>query len=300
MDDIVLARTLREQGYGADEIRRLKDRGELTWLRRGAYARNAATELSVEQRHRQLIDATVPLLNDGAVISHSSAAVLYGLPIWPQALSQVHLTRDRLGGGKNRSLVRVHGAPLVDDDVTTIDGVAVTSLRRTVLDLCRALPLEQAVAAGDCALAQGLMVEVLKEALGRLGRSPGTRSARRAVRLMDGRSESPGESVSRVRIISGGLPAPEPQLVIRAPNGTSVARVDFGWTDHQTVGEFDGKIKYGRLLKPGQRIEDVVAKEKEREDAIRDLGWKVVRWTWDDLYRPGVLCDRLQRAFVRR
>jgi hypothetical protein len=300
MDDIVLARTLREQGYAADEIRRLKDRGELTWLRRGAYARNTPTELGVEQRHRQLIKATVPLLHDGAVISHSSAAVLHGLPVWPQAVSQVHLTRDRPGGGKIRSHVRVHGARLTDSEVTAIDGIAVTSLSRTVLDLCRTLPLEQAVAAGDCALVQGLVVEVLEEALGRLGRSPGTRSARRAVQLMDGRSESAGESVSRVRIISGGLPAPEPQLVVRAPNGTFVARVDFGWKDQQTVGEFDGKIKYGRLLKPGQRIEDVVAKEKEREDAIRDLGWKVVRWTWDDLHRPGVLCARLQRAFVRR
>jgi hypothetical protein len=234
------------------------------------------------------------------VISHSSAAVLHGLPVWSSAVSQVHLTRNRPGGGKSRTLVRVHGARLADQDVTIIDGIAVTSLLRTVLDLCRTLPIEQAVAAGDRALAYGLVVEGLEEALDRLGRSPGVRQARRAIQLMDGRSESAGESVSRVRIVSDGLPAPEPQLVIRSPSGTFVARVDFGWEEQQTVGEFDGKVKYGRLLKPGQRIEDLVAKEKGREDAIRDLGWKVVRWIWEDLYRPGVLCDRLQRAFVRR
>ena len=205
-----------------------------------------------------------------------------------------------MGGGKNRSQVRVHGARLTPEDVTTIDGVAVTSLGRTVLDLCRTLPIEQAVAAGDRALAYGLAVEVLHQSSLELGRSPGVRQARRAIQLMDGRSESAGESVSRVRIISDGLPAPEPQLVIRSPTGTFVARVDFGWKEQQTVGEFDGKIKYGRLLKPGQRIEDLVAEEKKREDAIRDLGWKVVRWLWEDLYRPGVLRDRLLRAFVRR
>ena len=116
---------------------------------------------------------------------------------------------------------------------------------------------------------------------------------------MDGRSESAGESVSRVRIISDGLPVPEPQVDIRTPVGTFVARVDFCWKEERTVGEFDGKIKYGRLLKPGQRIEDVVYEEKKREDAIRDLGWKVVRWLWEDLHRPGVLRDRLQRAFAR-
>ena len=300
MDEIVFTRDLRLQGYDSDEIRRLKGRGELTRLRRGAYVRDAATELTVEQQHRRLIEATVPLLGDGAVISHSSAAVLHGLPIWASAVSQVHLTRDRMGGGKNRTQVRVHGARLAPEDVTAIEGVAVTSLCRTVLDLCRTLPVEQAVAAGDRALGYGMVVEALEEALLRLGRSPGVRTAGRAIQLMDGRSESAGESVSRVRIISDGLPAPEPQLVVRSPNGTFVARVDFGWKEQQTVGEFDGKIKYGRLLNPGQRIEDVVAEEKKREDAIRDLGWKVVRWVWEDLYRPGVLRDRLQRAFMRR
>jgi hypothetical protein len=225
--------------------------------------------------------------------------VLHGLPVWPSAVSQVHLTRDRLGGGKNRTQVRVHGAPLADQDVTTIEGVAVTSLARTVLDLCRTLPIEQAVAAGDRALAYGLVAEVLEAALRQLGRSPGVRSARRAIQLMDGRSESAGESVSRVRIISDGLPVPEPQVDIHTPMGTFVARVDFCWKEDRTVGEFDGKIKYGRLLRPGQRIEEVVFEEKKREDAIRDLGWKVVRWLWEDLYRPGVLRDRIQRAFAR-
>jgi hypothetical protein len=67
----------------------------------------------------------------------------------------------------------------------------------------------------------------------------------------------------------------------------------------RTIGEFDGKIKYGRLLKPGQRIEDVIFEEKLREDALRDLGWQSVRWLWRDLYRRGVLRERVLRAFAR-
>ena len=39
--------------------------------------------------------------------------------------------------------------------------------------------------------------------------------------------------------------------------------------------------------------------EKQREDALRDLGWQVVRWLWADLYRPGVIRDRVLRAFAR-
>ena len=71
------------------------------------------------------------------------------------------------------------------------------------------------------------------------------------------------------------------------------------WKEQRTVGEFDGRIKYGRLLKPGQTAADAVYAEKLREDLLRDLGFQVVRWTWIDLYRRGIIRDRLLRAFAR-
>ena len=97
----------------------------------------------------------MPPLCDGAVISHASAAVLHGLPTWPSAIDRVHLTRSRSSSGNRRSIVQVHAAPLPDDHVTTIDDIPVTTLARTVLDLCRTVPIEQAVAAGDRALTFG-------------------------------------------------------------------------------------------------------------------------------------------------
>ncbi|MGY1671234.1 hypothetical protein [Geodermatophilus sp. SYSU D00710] len=57
-------------------------------------------------------------------------------------------------------------------------------------------------------------------------------------------------------------------------------------------------MKYGRLLRPGQDPGDAVFDEKRREDAIRDEGWGVVRWTWADLV-PAVLGPRLRRALER-
>ena len=74
---------------------------------------------------------------------------------------------------------------------------------------------------------------------------------------------------------------------------------DFCWKEQRTVGEFDGKIKYGRPIGPGEKPEDAVFREKIREDRIRDLGWEVVRWTWADLEDPRLLVTRLQRAFSR-
>jgi hypothetical protein len=211
----------------------------------------------------------------------------------------VHVTRNRNSGGNRRAVVQVHAAPLTEMDITTIDGVPVTSLARTVLDLCRTVPIEQAVAAGDRALAFGLVRAVLEEHLAQMARWPGTRQARRVVALLDPRSESAGESVSRVRLHEDGLPAPELQQDIHDEDGQFVARVDFCWQEQRTIGEFDGKIKYGRMLKSGQSIQDVLFAEKRREDALRDLGWQIVRWLWADLYRRGVIRDRVLRAFAR-
>ena len=189
--------------------------------------------------------------------------------------------------------------PSTSADVTVIDGLPITSLSRTVLDLARTLPWEQAVAAGDRALALGLTRAELADGLDRMRGWPGLRSARRTVDFLDVRSESAGESVSRVRIHEAGLPPPTPQLEIFDDHGRFVARGDFGWEDKKTVGEFDGKAKYGELLKPGQTPRDAIVAEKRRENLLRDLGWQVVRWMWSDLYRNGVIADRLLRAFAR-
>ena len=102
--------------------------------------------------------------------------------------------------------------------------------------------------------------------------------------------------MSRVRIREDGLPDPELQREIRNGLGAFIARVDFCWDEQETIGEFDGRVKYGRLLPPGQAIEDAIYAEKLREDGLRDLGWRMVRWTWADLYAPNRLRDRLDRA----
>jgi hypothetical protein len=105
--------------------------------------------------------------------------------------------------------------------------------------------------------------------------------------------------VSRVRLHEDGLPAPELQPEIFDNNGYLVAHVDFQWKEQRTIGEFDGKIKYGKLRRPGQSLEEAIFAEKLREDALRDLGWQIVRWIWADLYRRGVIRDRVLRAFAR-
>jgi len=55
---------------------------------------------------------------------------------------------------------------------------------------------------------------------------------------------------------------------------------------------------FGPDGRPVPRV-DVIFDEKLREDAVRELALQVVRWIWRDLYRAGVIRDRVFRAFAR-
>ena len=290
----LLTRDLVAAGYSAAELAQLRRAGDLVHLRRGAWLSGDPGDEAT--RHRLLLAATTALAVDG-VISHTSAAVLHELPTFGP-LGRVHLTRSG-GRGKRRGYVHLHVAPLGPGEVVERDGVVLTSLARTVLDLARTLPHPEAVATADAALRLGLDPAALADVSSRAARRPGIGSARRVLDFADGRSESVGESFSRVVLHRLGLPPSALQMEVRDDAGGFVGRCDFGWEEHRTVGEFDGRVKYGRILRPDQRVEDVLWAEKQREDAIRDLGRQMVRWTWEDLQHERVLEDRLRRAFRR-
>jgi hypothetical protein len=299
MNYIRFTTDLMAQGWSSNEIARLARQGELTRIRRGAYEPPSEAELNQRESHKRLIAATIRQTPTEAVLSHMSAAVLHGLPTWSSHLARVHLTRDQRGGGKIRRYTHLHVAPLPESDVCMIDNVRVTAEARTVLDLLRCLPMEKGVPIGDAALRAGVSLEQLAEVAGRCIGWRGMSQARRSLAFLDGRSESVGESSSRVVIHRLGLPAPTPQLEVFTDQGLLVGRADFGWKELRTLGEYDGKTKYGELLKPDQTMADVLYAEKQREDALRDLGWQIVRWVWKDLSHPEELKMRLERAFAR-
>ena len=67
--------------------------------------------------------------------------------------------------------------------------------------------------------------------------------------------------------------------------------------EQRTIGEFDGKAKYQKLLSDGEDPGDVVFREKKREDLIRRVtGWTCIRLTWADLYAPQATAARIHRA----
>ena len=65
--------------------------------------------------------------------------------------------------------------------------------------------------------------------------------------------------------------------------------------------EFDGKIKYEALLKPGESASDVVIREKRREERIVELtGWRLHSCDVVGPGEPRALLERIRKAFARR
>lgn len=282
-------------GSADHELRALYERGGWERFVHGVYVPSSRlATLTEHERHRLLIDALLPVLAEGYVVSHRSAALLHGLPLPTGGFDKVHITRHRRGGGRTNAAVTVHCAP--SGSSVTVDGISVTSLAQTVVDLARTETLLSAVIAGDVALTRCDPRELDAE-LQRARGWKGVAQARRAVNLMDGRSENPGESQSRIILRESGFDV-ESQVEILDTGGRSVARIDWLVND-VVVCEFDGKAKYTKYLRPDENPGDVVFKEKIREDAVRDLGYPVVRWTWADLANPAELAARVARAVER-
>jgi hypothetical protein len=294
--ELLLRRDAIATGLSDNELGRLVRAGDLVRLRRGAYVEQVLPP-DVAAVHRLLVEATMSSLRRSAVLSHQSAAVVHGLPLWDVPLDRVHITRRPPAWNDTSAVLCCHVARLRDDEVVTVDDMEVTTPVRTALDLARSLPHEAAVVMLDAALHLGLLThDALRRRLFDIAGVPGSRSAARAVAFADGRSESVGESRSRVILHRWKLAPSALQFEVRSAGGAFIGRTDFAWEERRLLGEFDGKVKYGRLLKPGQDPGDVVFLEKQREDAMRDEDWNMVRWVWADLRRPDRFAARVRRA----
>jgi hypothetical protein len=210
--------------------------------------------------------------------------------------------------------------PLEPDEIEMVGGILVTSVARTIADLARVIAFEEAVVCTDSALfrsRKGLGHRVgrseLRTALVRAPRRHGTAAAGRVFDFATDLSESVGESRSRVAIRVAGLPPPELQVVLHSAEGRPLGRVDFWWEKWGVVGEFDGRVKYGRLLRPGQSVDRAPVTRCSRRRCARTpcanravascggrglianppKGWRPQiggSWSWCPFFEPGSGC----------
>ncbi len=274
--------------------------GRWTSLRRGVYLREEARASAVDRfaRAREdhvLASIAASLRWQASIVGLTSAATVLDLPLTSGVPQEVQLLVPRHGWAGTRAGVRALRSDVPTDHMTWLPqwSAGVTSVARTWVDIARTESLADALSVGDHCLREGLVsVDELREAVDRLGETRGVRRALEALVHLDGRRETPLESLSWARFLEWGIPLPEIQREFYDASGF-IGRVDFFWPELGIVGEADGRLKYDREM--------ALWKEKRREDRLRSHGLGMVRWGWGDMASPSspfrfVLAAALARA----
>lgn len=267
--------------------------GGLLALRRGIFTPAdvmAGTDYDAQRRHLATTAVAAVLATPAAVASHASAAVLANLPVWRMPRTPCITVPPRHTG--DATSVHLHRAATPARHLRMAEGLIRTSAARTVCDLAREHGIADAVVAADAAMHAGILsADDLERCVRDCARWPGVRRAQAAITLIDGRAESPLESVSRLRLAALGVPSGELQSELISLDGAWLGRVDFYWDEYGVAGEVDGMLKY--------TDDGVLRQEKLRQERLETAGVIVVRWGQAQLRNAARLADRLYGAFAR-
>jgi very-short-patch-repair endonuclease/predicted transcriptional regulator of viral defense system len=268
---VVARAQLVEAGLTRREIGEWVAAGRLHRLHRGVYA-VGHKRLRI-QGHWM---AAVLACGKGAVLSHHSAAALWDLR--RVGSGAIHVTVPGDAGRKPRAGIRLHrSTTLTQRDVTTQEGIPVTTVERTIIDLARTTrpeKLEQLVDAAD----QRRIVDfaTLRQA------NPASLQA--VLRAYD---PAPTRSELERRFLNickrHGIERPEVNQIVEG------YLVDFVWRDRRLIVEVDG-YEYHRA--PGKFETD-----RERDAELGAKDWRVRRFTWRQLEeRPAWVAAMTKRA----
>jgi very-short-patch-repair endonuclease len=211
-----------------------------------------------------------------AVASHRAAAILWEFPGMPADIIEVTALRHQR---RRASHVTWHESRhLTKRDVTEVDRVPVTRPVRTFLDLGVVLNSNQLEEVLDNGLRRNLLdIAAIWRRVDELGDlRPGSKRVRGVLGFRVA-GDRPAESVLETRfrhlVRGAGLPMPTPQFEIRV-NG-STARVDFAYPEFRLAIELDGAAYHSSSRARGR--------DRLRENQLVALGWRVLRFTWEDV-----------------
>jgi hypothetical protein len=294
-------------GWSDRRIEREAASGRLHRLRRGVYVDGAQWEgLWPASRHL----AHVVAVNDGArvrpVFALTSAAAVHRLPLHRVIVERVHTIHPDVARRTAYATVRHRGA-VDESDVVDVGGILCTSLQRTIYDLARLTSAEVALACADAALARvggdpryyderaaGEWLMAMESRTDRGAGARGIRHARMLMTLVDGRSQLPLESITKLQLRRLGFDQPRLQVPVPAPDGGSFW-LDLELGESDSFYECDGETKYtDEAMRSGRTLEQVLLAEKQREDWVRGTtGKRVLRGGSAHAASPSALAARL-------
>jgi very-short-patch-repair endonuclease len=235
----------------------------------------------------QVLFALQQLLPSDAAFAGPTAAWMHGLDF--KATDPVEVVTPPGSVSRSRLGLRVRRCGLPPSDVTLIRGLRVTSIHRTLRDLCLRLPPVEGLVALDMALARRRThATALRSYVESTKGLPGTRRMRSLVALA-APADSPMETRLRWLLLEHGLPAPEVQVDLHDPDGRFVGRADLYYAETRLVIEFDGGIHRDKLVDDDQR-----------QNALVSAGYVVLRFTSVDVYQRPLAVEALVREAIGR
>ncbi|WP_052336515.1 type IV toxin-antitoxin system AbiEi family antitoxin domain-containing protein [Nocardioides alkalitolerans] len=302
-EGVFLRRDAVDRGYDDKVIARQLRSGAWIRVRHGAYTLPPIWD-AADRRERHLLTARAVhrAAESDIAFSHTTSVLLHGGATWDLPLADVHVVRAGGRSGRATAGVRRHRAAVEEEgDLVVTDGLPHTSGARTVFEIISVVGAERALAVtNDLLHRKVVLMADIKEYEPRARHWPHTLGAEVVLRLADPRIETVGESRTLYLMFREGLPHPVPQFEVY-DGAHLVGRVDFALPEHGVFIEFDGKAKYTTLRRAGESLDDVVLREKHRQELIANLtGWECIRITWAELSTPGVTAARIRAAIDRQ
>jgi hypothetical protein len=285
---------LRAWGVGRAVVLRMLRRGCIVRSARGAYRLPDPASVDVwQQRRSRHLMISASMCGAARVLGLRTAALGLGLPVasMPREPEFIRPPHSRTVVG-----ARVVRRALAPDDVTEINGLPITTVERTAVDVALDLPTPQALVTVDAALRRGGDRQLMIETLSRMGRVSGVDRARTTLAWGDPHSESALESRGRGELMMRGAPRPMCNVTFRI--GSVEFRSDLWWGRLHVSGEADGALKYD-LRRSGERV---LWMEKRRQEWFEDVvGVPVLRFIDEEVrWTPSSLYDRFLRKVDRR
>jgi hypothetical protein len=266
----VIARTqLAALGIGRRAIGHRLRCGRLHPLHRGVYA---VGHRVVSREGRWM--AAVLAMGSGAVLSHRSAAALWGM----RATTRTRIEVAVPGRPGSRPALQVHRVRLAADETTTHRGIPVTTPNRTLLDLAAVLDARQLEKPINEAEILRLTNPISLDDL--LERHRGRRGAKALREILATRDL--GSTITRseledrfLRFLDEAvLPRPEVNVALRVAGQWIEA--DCVWPNHRLIVELDGHATHATA--------GGFERDRARDRALHADGWRVVRITWRQLH----------------
>jgi very-short-patch-repair endonuclease len=262
----VTHRQLAAVGIGGSALTRRVAAGRLVRVYPGVYAVG-----HVPRTREARWMAAVMACGQGAVLSHLDAAALW--QIYESRGTAVHVTATSRAGRHLRG-IRAHRARTLDPaDVTVKDGIPVTTVTRTLIDLTDLLPSDRILRAiREAEYLKLLDSDTLTAAVQRAAGRKKLAELKKALER-----HRPGQIVREELehrflelVHAAGLPDPETNVKVKTRLRTY--EVDCLWRHEGVAVELDGRAAHARAA--------AFEEDRARDAALTATALRPLRFTW--------------------